>query len=218
MILFEQPRETETHFLDVVRPDEPAPSTDPSRHRYFCLTPLAWESLKLAKRTGSPVPCWPTSSSAHLYLRNYLGRSGWSYDAIVAYFLHLFRPEDAYISNLAKCFPGQGRDVFHTCMARHLAREMELFAPTLVVSFTWRLRERAQLQPLMRAGCLSPEVLGFLHPRARGGPGAKIARVRAELESKTQAVEAAGRSVGETLKAWETDSGACLDELACKGR
>jgi hypothetical protein len=145
LVLFLEPRSNERHFTAV--PSDVSPhGLVPPQHRYFCLTQAAWESLNLETATGSRIPLWPTEQTAPEYARRYLLGGGWSYDGFLAYLMFRLRPEDAYVTNLAKCFLGKASDSYRTCAAAHLARGIDLFAPNLVVSFTSLIQSASDLK------------------------------------------------------------------------
>jgi len=133
-----------------------------------------------------PPPCWPRTETAHHYPWRYFrgGRGGnaWSYDALITYFVWLLRPADVYVTNLAKCFFGDAKtqtsEVFATCARHHFVRELEMFKPNVVLSFTKRVRTSRDLLDLG----IPPEssikvVLPALHPAARGLSGSAEAKL-----------------------------------------
>jgi hypothetical protein len=114
LMILQDPRAGEKNF-QAVAPTMPVSSLRPGEHRYFCLTITAWRALKLDQKTGKAHPEWPTAETGYHYLRRYLAASGaWPYDGFLAYFISLFRPADAAVTNLAKCHFGdhQGRAVY----------------------------------------------------------------------------------------------------------
>lgn len=164
LLLFQDPRSGEDRFRSVAPDTDPA-ALDAGEHRYFCLTKIAWATLKLGL---GQHPRWPVPETAHLFLRRYLGRGprAWSYDGFIAYFLHLLRPADAYVTNVAKCyFSEQTESVYDTCVRRHLAREVALFAPNVILSFTGKLTDAHVAQLGLPRSCA---VLRLYHPAARG--------------------------------------------------
>jgi hypothetical protein len=163
LMVFQDPRPAEANFRAA------GPLVDPARltsaeHRYFCLTAHAWQTLGIRKGGG---PRWPTPSTAHLYLRRYLGRGprSWSYDGFIAYFLYLLRPADAYITNAAKCyFASQTERVFDRCVESHLIREVKFFKPNLLLSFTSKLTDERLRQAALSSQAV---VLRLPHPASR---------------------------------------------------
>lgn len=174
----------------------------PYDHRYFCLTPVAWKTLKLSM---DGAPCWPGDNTAFLYLRRYLGHGpkSWSYDGIIAYFLYLLRPSDAYVTNIAKChFDSQTEGVFDTCIRAHLAREVMLFIPNVVLSFTGRLT--AQRRSV--AGLGSTPVLDLYHPASRVSTQSKIDRFLHEVDRNSEQLTLLGHDPTELKDTWQRHS------------
>jgi hypothetical protein len=134
-------------------------------------------------RLVAPQPRWPDAENAHLYLKKYFrrGPGKWAYDGFIAYFLHLLRPSDAYVTDVAKCyFKPQSEEVFDTCVDAHLAREVQLFEANLVVSFASKLTaKRVERLPIEESS-----VLKFYHPAAHKSVREKEQRVVSELAAK----------------------------------
>ncbi|KAF0246453.1 MAG: hypothetical protein FD180_717 [Planctomycetota bacterium] len=205
LVLFEEPGKN-------VRFTACSPLVDPRQlkvgeHRYFCLTPMAWENLKLPGR-----PRWPDEETAPEFLRRYFRASPWkwSYDGMIAFFLWLLRPADAYVTNVAKCyFKGQGSDVFETCADAHLAREFELFGPDLVLSFTSEFNtERFRRVSASRSIAL----LQLYHPAAWGHvkPAHKIERLLGEVKRNQRSLASLGIDVEELSSEWRGNSARAL--------
>jgi hypothetical protein len=208
LLLFQDPRPLERNFTAA------DPLRDPQRlgereHRYFCLTPVAWKSLGLDSATGSSQPRWPTETTAPHFLRSYLTRrkDWWSYDAFIAYFLHLFAPTEAYVTNLAKCHFGDAQSgrVFATCARRHLTRELAILRPDLVLSFTSKIKTVGALhQP---AGASGQILLSLLHPAARGeNAETKRKRMYDALHEHRHALEIRGVNVTALIERWNRDA------------
>jgi hypothetical protein len=108
MVIFQDPREDEANFVASSPHKDPA-LVGPGEMRYFGMNTTAWQSLGLNLATGDKNPSWPSEENAHHYLRRYFGRGpkSWSYEGIISYFIYLFRPSKAYITNHAKCHFGQ---------------------------------------------------------------------------------------------------------------
>ncbi|MBN1321644.1 MAG: hypothetical protein JXA87_12480 [Thermoleophilia bacterium] len=175
LILFQDARSSDK--FELASPFEPVAELGDDRHRYFCLTKKAWEDLGLDEPTGSPVPRWPDEGSAPAYLARYLKRTrnSWSYDGFLAYLLYRFRPEDAYITNLAKCYAGDRTQVFRNCAKKHLSTEISDFRPNAMISFTGRANTRADLgrltgADLSKVGCF----MRFYHPAVWGARRKKL--------------------------------------------
>jgi len=170
LILLQDPR-GQDKFLIASPTKNPVELAD-NEHRYFCLTKLAWKSLGLDIATGSAQPVWPTEKTAPMFLRRYFrrGRRSWSYDGFLAYFLYLFRPEAAYITNLAKCNFGKTitADIVQICSSTHLVEERLLLQPNLVMSFASMSRE-------------SVLSMRLYHPAAHKSHTDKMHRLQSEL-------------------------------------
>jgi hypothetical protein len=188
LLVFQDPRGGEENFTAC------DPLLDPKflgrdKMRYFCMNSLAWRVLGLDKATRSENPCWPTDATAHHYLRRYLQSRGvWSYEGIIAYFLHLFRPGTAYITNLAKCHFGENQNgkVFRTCKLAHFRDECRAFSPNLVLSFTRKMKNLGGLP-------MRPDTafLSLLHP-ARNS----MTRKRRRFEDATEGAAIALGTLG----------------------
>lgn len=209
-------------FLDPPARELPTtcgPRIDPKKlpsevRRYFCLSKCGWDNLELAEHTESLFPVWPTHENAHHYLRRYFHAppEQWSYDAIFAYFFYLFRPEQGYITNLAKCYFREDlrQKAYKICSQRHLKREIELFQPTLVLSFTSAVRNLHDL----RARCGLPEletvVLQIPHPAARCGRARRKDRVAEAIKDQAQALEELGYNADKLATEWACHAEDCI--------
>lgn len=178
---------------------------------YFCLTQTAWENLLLHLWTGSQSPSWPTGETAHHFLRRYFRADGqWSYDGIVAYFLWLFRPAQAYITNHAKCNFGvrsQPEEIFETCSRVHLSWEIELFRPDILLSFTSRIRTTGDLLEYLDPEIVEdgPPVLYFSSPR----PMPHVDKVRRGFDALTDnagALTLLGYDADSLVSRWLADA------------
>lgn len=201
LILFQDPRIVENHFT-AASPTRDVASLAPNEHRYFCLTKKAWNALGL-QDTVAAAPCWPTMDTAHHFLRRYLAaRGAWSYDGFLAYFLFWLRPQEALITNLAKCHFGdaQSDEVFQTCARTHLKMEIETLDPNLVLSFTARLSDRFIAENLQKVLGDVRARLRFYHPAARADRAAKRDRILEQLISNADALTALDLNL-ETLSA-----------------
>jgi hypothetical protein len=150
-----------------------------------------------------------------MYLHRYLRPGSWSYNGIVAYFLYLFRPSDAYITNLAKCHFGgrsQANEVYDTCARLHLRRESEIFRPTLVVSFTARLRQLSRWNELVAGSHTPNAVLSLYHPAAQVRPQDKIRRFVNSARHCREVLERLGCGVGAVLEGWSRHCQKALQE------
>lgn len=200
LMVFQDPRPRETNFT-VVAPSRAPGSLRGTDHRYFCLSEKAWADLGLT--AIAPTPQWPTPETAHLFLKKYLRGGSWSYDGIIALFLYLFRPEDAYITNLAKCYFIDNQDdaVYDNCAQAHLSREFKLFEPNLVISFTSKLTSEKR-----RAKQFNPPhaFLRFSHPASHGGGMPRSSKFRSELTSNRENLARLSLDVDSILSKWES--------------
>ena len=212
-VVFARPREIPREKVKPFTAAEPL--TDPKKlgpqtHRYFCLSPVAWNNLGLHKLTGSREPCWPNDKTASAYLRRYFKPGTWSYDAIIAYFLSLFRVNDAYITNLAKCsFSSERQKVYNNCIETHLLRELRAFDPNVVLSFTSQLSYQTRAR-LNRIGLGTPEkaLLSLRHPAARGKPQDKINILVEQVRGNREHLESLGCKVDEIITQWTLNANA----------
>ncbi len=208
LMLFQDPRSGEDNFRSA------PPDTDPAdllagEHRYFCLTKLAWATLNLGL---GEHPRWPVAETAHLFLRRYLGRGpkAWSYDGFIAYFLALLRPADAYVTNVAKCyFSEQTASVYDTCVRRHLAREVAVFSPNVILSFTAKLTDAHIAQLALPQSCA---VLRLYHPAARGRVSAsrKVQSFVDEVDVNAVLLGRLGINPKDLTTAWLEHARRCL--------
>ena len=204
LILFQDPRRGEKNF-DIASPTL-KPTAIEQKHRYFCLTPKAWQALQLNKMTGSPTPVWPTPVTASAYLRRYLGLSKcWSYDGFLAYFIYLFRCEAAYVTNVAKCFfsiEGVNK-VASTCANHILSQEVAIFDPNFVISFT------------SKSPRLAIPSIRLKHPAARGQRKTKISQFVEELRRTdvSRVLDKLGIDAQAIQNRWKVDA-----EIAIKGQ
>ena len=218
LILLQDPRSGENNFTLADPKADPATLTQ-DEHRYFCLTLSAWRNLGLEQATNSVQPCWPTPDTAPRYLDRYMSRNkSWSYDGFLAYFLYLFRPESAIITNLAKCYfeKSQGggvferRRVFERCTNIHLEKEASLIGPTppnLLISFTSQCDDGIlrKFAPSLR----SVTRLKLYHPASdRYGktPLIKCQRFLEEVDSQATALEKLGYNVPQLQERWINDA------------
>ncbi len=208
LFVLEAPRSGEDNFK-IANPRKDVSTLAPNEHRYFCLTQLAWENLKL-DRTVSAKPCWPTHETASYFLRRYLYNAGWSYDGIFAYFLYLFRPETAVITNLAKCHFGDNQRehenlIYDTCARLHLQNEGLLIQPNLLVSLSKKFDQSIinKYVPSLR----SVPLLNLFHPAARGRiqPHHKRQRFLDQVELNEKALQQLGYDVPALQAQWEHD-------------
>ncbi len=200
LMLFQDPRSGEDNFRSV------APDTDPAdllagEHRYFCLTKVAWATLNLGL---GEHPRWPVHETAHLFLRRYLGRGpkAWSYDGFIAYFLALLRPAAAYVTNVAKCyFSEQIESVYDTCVRKHLVREVAMFSPNVILSFTAKLTDAHIARLGLPPSCA---VLRLYHPAARGrvSAGSKVQSFVDEVHLNAERLRRLGISPKDLTTAW----------------
>lgn len=200
LLLFQDPRRGEDNFRSVAPDSDPA-ELDAGEHRYFCLTRIAWTTLRLGL---GERPRWPVPETAHLFLRRYLGRGprAWSYDGFIAYFLYLLRPTDAYVTNVAKCyFSDQTESVYDTCVKKHLAREVALFAPNVILSFTGKLSDAHVAQLGLPPSCA---VLRLYHPAARGrvSAGCKMQSLVGEVNVNADRLRRIGLDPKDLTAAW----------------
>jgi hypothetical protein len=207
LILFQDPRGRQ---YGIAKPLKDPASLADNEHRYFCLSIHAWNNLQLSACTGFAKPSWPSRENAHHYLRRYLRRirrDCWSYDGFIAYFLYLFQPEMAYITNVAKCHFGasQKQAVFKTCRATHLTREWSSFRPNLVLSFTQKMQTAVDIStPTTQTGDSIP-VLRLWHPGSRKSALRKREAFTAELECNKVKLEHIGYNVVELCRQWVSD-------------
>ena len=200
------PRNVETNFR-LAPPDMSASARSAEEHRYFCLTNAAWRSLGLDRSTGSVTPRWPDADTAHHYLRRYLSSGGsWSYDGFLAYFIWLFRAEQAAVTDLAMCHFGnlQGPSVYARCAETRLSRQIELIAPNMVVSFTSALSDRFISDHL--SSLVGLPRLSLLHPAARGGRAPHSRRFLEQLAWNRSKLEPLAIDVDRIADSWRTDS------------
>lgn len=183
LVVLQDPRAGETNFT-TADPSTSGMDLGATSHRYFCLSPVAWRALKLDLATGSQVPRWPSDETAPHFLRRYLARRGpWSYDGFLAYFLNLLRPEDALVTDLAKCHFGEKQEasVYERCASLHLRTEIAELQPNMVLSFTSLLRDgflsrtAPEILPLVR--------LNLFHPASWANADARCERFSQELAS-----------------------------------
>ncbi len=205
LILFQDARKTDK--FELASPFQPVKSLDQGTHRYFCLTQTAWENLQLDKTTGSSAPKWPTEEERPAYLERYLKRTrnSWSYDGFIAYLLDLFRPQDAYITNVAKCFADNSRQVFKNCAKKHLRQEILSFSPTAVISFTGWVSNLKSLEKLTATDLR--EISCFMrpyHPAARGAHR-KATRLIEEIRKNDSILADMGCNVSELVDHIEAD-------------
>jgi len=178
-------------------------------HRYFLLTPLAWKVLELDRATGAPGPSWPSEDTAHLFLRRYFGIGpggrSWAYDGFIAYFLWLFQPAAAYVTNLAKCHFGTGTrqppEVFSTCGRKHLRQEIEALRPDLILSFTSKagssgaIVEWTGIEP-------GAAVLRALHPAAQASAEKKAKHLERVLCENQRSLSELGHDTRALIARW----------------
>ena len=206
LILLQDPRPSEANF-SLAGPDVPPAELKPSQHRYFCLTRFAWNSLSMEQFTGISHPVWPCEETASAFLRTYLRSKHWCYDAFLAYLLWMLAPQDAYITNVAKCHFGDHmapKATIKTCAAKRLPTELRLFAPTVVLSLTSKVQSARQLSLLTGHDVATPFIRGD-HPRARGGVAAKVSRLSDSLVANRASLEAVGVRPEEIRRRWLRD-------------
>jgi hypothetical protein len=200
------PRNGEANF-QLAPPTQPASVRAADEHRYFCLTAAAWHALSLDRATGSATPCWPDPKTAHHYLRRYLSSGGsWSYDGFLAYFIWLFRPRDAGVTDLAMCHFGrsQGPDVYACCAETKLSRLIELLSPNMVVSFTSVLNDRFVADHVPALAGLPR--LSLLHPAARGGREPHSRRFLEQLAANRTELEPLALDVDAIAMRWKANA------------
>ncbi len=205
LLVLQDPRAGEDHF-QTADPTRAGVDLGPTEHRYFCLTPVAWRALKLDVATGKSAPHWPTSETAHLFLRRYLSSGGaWSYDGFLAYFLYLFRPTDALVTDLAKCHFGDDQDgrVYKRCASVHLGIEVSTLKPNLVISFTSLLTKRL-LEKHVPSLNEVPRLTLF-HPAARPGREPRRDRFLSELWHAQPDIERLGFDLRALADQWTAD-------------
>lgn len=124
LVLFQDPKPPGKDPENVSQPLKPPENLAEDEHRYFCLTPVAWKFLCLDHKVSREL-CWPTEETAHHYLHRYYRKRKGFLDGVIAYFLYLLRPSQAYVTNLAKCHLGrrpQASAIFGNCATKHLKR------------------------------------------------------------------------------------------------
>jgi hypothetical protein len=206
LMVFQDPRPGESNFR-VADPRKAPADLRPGEHRYFCLSQVAWQALRLDRATGSAAPCWPTSATAPFYLRRYLTAAGaWSYDGFLTYFLYLLRPTDAAITDLALCHfgPAQGPSIFVRCVRIHMGTQAEVMAPNVIISFTARLRDRRLLWDNVPSLRHVP-LLVLAHPAAHKNRWARRDQFLSELERARPELEPLGIDVESLAHRWTAD-------------
>ncbi len=206
LFVLQDPRAGEGNFK-TAPPTTPGTQLAADEHRYFCLTPLAWRALKLDRATGCAIPQWPTAATAHHFLRRYLSsRGAWSYDGFLAYFIYLFRPSEAGVTDLAKCHFGsdQGRSIYERCAKTHLAFEVDALKPNLIISFTSWLNNRSLVQGHVPAIASIPKLTLF-HPAARENRAARESRFLEEVRNAGAALQGLGINAGALAATWRAD-------------
>lgn len=210
MMLFQDPPQELP--IDICHPLDDPSELGADETRYFCITQSAWECLLLHRWTGDPIASWPTEGNAYHFLRRYFRSDGqWSYDGIVTYFLWLFRPAQAYITNHAKCNFGvwpQPKGVFETCGRTHLSREIELFQPDILLSFTFRIAAAADLRRWCGLHKQDLAVLRLPHPATDTD---KVGKVLEALVSDANALDSLGYDLSSLLDMWMRDATAARD-------
>jgi hypothetical protein len=215
LFVFQSPRPNPNRFRACPPEQDPA-TLEGDLHRYFCLSPAAWRNLRLDALTGSDVPKWPSEENAHHYLTRYFKGGPWSFDAFIAYFLYLFRPESAYITNLAKCDfgkEGQTDDVYKTCSENFLRREIEDVAPNVVLSFTSKVQSQKDLFKWCRYSLGEIEaVLGFYNPGYQRWttPERTRGKFDDEMQTNGRALERLGCDVANLRETWHRHVGRVL--------
>lgn len=206
LMVFQDPRAGEGNFR-VADPRKSPADLRPGEHRYFCLSQVAWQALRLDRATGSAFPRWPTPATAHSYLRRYLTAAGaWSYDGFLAYFLYLLRPADAVITNLALCHfgPAQGPSVFARCLRTHMGTQATILAPNLVISFTAKLRDRRLMRENLPSLDQVPTII-LPHPAAHVDRWGRRDQFLSELERMRTHLDSLGIDVGSLAHRWTAD-------------
>ena len=203
LILLLDPRPVEKNFT-VAAPTTPPQLLRPHEHRYFCLTQHAWKTLGLDSVTRSSTPVWPTELTAHHYLKRYMaGRGKWSYDGFLAYFLYLFRPSAALITDLAKCHFGdaQNRTVYEQCAERHLEAEARLLQPNLILSFTSLLQDGKLISRYVPTLHRVP-FLTLYHPAAWKGRDQRDKRFQDQVQNSAAALQSLGHDTNAVCERW----------------
>jgi hypothetical protein len=206
LILFQDPRPGEDNFISVDPTVSPSDLTG-DEHRYFCLSPHAWRALGLHERTGCSDPTWPSAETAPHFLRRYFQRRGtWSYDGFLAYFLDLFRPRSAAITDIAKCHFGDAhsRAVLERCAGIHLRSEAELIKPNLILSFTSQFDQR--LLSVVGPRLAGVPVFRLHHPAAWSGREKRIARFVEQVAEHRAVLASLGVDVPALRKKWLRDA------------
>ena len=208
LIVLQDPRSNEEGFK-IADPSKAPTDLAPDEHRYFCLTSLAWRALKLDKTVGFN-PCWPTIETAHYFLARYFSiNRSWSYDGFLAYFLYLFRPESAVITNLAKCyFTAQNDSVYRRCAEIHLETEAVRLRPNLIIAIGKKCNPSLlrKYVPSLR----SVPLLHFQHPAAGRGNHYdkcqdKYQHIINAILGEEKLLHELGYDVLELIKQWEHD-------------
>jgi len=120
-----------------------------------------------------------------------------------------------YVTNQAKCHFGeriQSDAIFETCSRRHLVRELSLFSPSLILSFTFRFSK-----PTDTARWCGPDVpkvpiiLRAPHPAARQTGQEKREAFARILRTHERQLSTYGYDVDILLERWLRDAGAPRD-------
>lgn len=207
LMLFLDPRPIESNFTAIPPAKSPA-GLSSDRHRYFCLTQAAWDSLGLVHRVGSDRPCWPTDETSFHFLRKYLrGGNGWSYDAFVAYLLFRLRPLDAYVTNLSKCYLSQrSEEAMRICGHAHLRRELEMTGANCVLSFTAKIKDRQALSQFVGSVPVNVECVMYLyHFAAHLNQDARTIQWRRQIERNREVLTRLGCQSDELVNSWLID-------------
>ncbi len=125
---------------------------------------------------------------------------------IAHYFLYLFRPADAVITNLALCHfgPAQGPSVFARCLRTHMASQAAASDPNLVISFTAKLRDRRLVRENASRLDGVPTMI-LPHPAAHIDRWGRRDQLLRELERLRSHLESTGTDVDGLARTWTTD-------------
>ena len=219
LIIFQDPRNPNAgEKFEVCGPLEDGRSISKAKHRYFCLSQVAWDNLELGRWIGQEHPCWPQQGKAHHYLRNYfrLRNTYWSYDAFLAYVLFQLRVKDTYVTNLGKCHFGeqQTKQIYQVCASSHLAREIAVLAPNGIISFCSRVPDLASLERVCGTRIRTALFfLSLLHPASRKGHVAKYLQFLNEIAKNADGLRSLGVRVESLKMAWRQDVRTLLPTL-----
>lgn len=203
LVLFQDPRPT--NRFEVADPDVPPSDLEAGVHRYFCLTRTAWDVLRLDTHTQSADPRWPQEDDAHHFLRRYFGGTAqWAYDGFLTYFIYRLEPEDALITNVAKCHFEKGSPAqwARRCVPQWLDREAAALRPNLILSFS-----KAALDALQATGSQLSDLpaVRVYHPGYPCSREARADKLLDELHKQRSTLEQHGVAFERLLETLEED-------------